>query len=155
MGNQLPTFGSAPYPMAVPNNSQVVIPQITLQQPAQTFQQIQPYTPVGPQLSKVHGMDGAKQFPTVANAVYALFDDSEDVLYIKATDKNNYPVMLKRFRYSEEEEVAPTPPEYVTKQDYDALYAEVQKMKEELANGKQPVQSAGSTQSSARKSDGK
>ena len=122
------------YPQVVPNNQQVVIPQITFPS-MPTIPSIQ-----GPQLTRVKGMDGAKRFPTTANAMYALFDEDDDVMYIKVTDQNNYPVSLKRYRFVEEEETVPASPEYVTKDDYNVLCDEVKKLKEELQNAKQPVQ---------------
>ena len=158
MGNSIPTFGNTSIPLAVPNTSQVVIPQITLQQPNYGQDaRIVPagvYETVGPQLAKVHGMDGAKQFPTVPNAVYALFDDEETIMFFKATDKNNYPILLKRFRYTEEEEAVPEVPEYVTKQEYSALLDEIKSLREEISHGKQHLQNAagnGNAQSGAGK----
>lgn len=49
-------------------------------------------TPVmqGPQLNKVNGINGAKAYPTVANAMYALFDENEDILYVKITDAGRF-----------------------------------------------------------------
>lgn len=149
MNNTIPSFGTTPFPTAVPNTSQVVIPQITVQQPTMPFQGFnqQPMAPqpmnyeqIGPQLNKVKGMDGAKQFPTVPNAVYALFDDSDTVMFLKVTDKNNYPVLLQRFRYTEEEEVVEPSPEYVTKQEYDSLLKEFNDLKEEIKNGNKHIQ---------------
>ena len=140
----LPTYGSTNYPTAVPSNQQVVIPQITFPYTTPT---IQPqYEIPGPQLNKVHGLDGAKQFQTVANGMYALFDDDDDVFYVKVTDKNNYPTTLKRYRFVEEEEPVATVSETVTKDEYsvlvreiDSLKEEVRMLKEENANAKQLV----------------
>jgi len=157
-----PQLFSPMQPSPVPSSQQVVIPQITIPQPMQTFQMPQPqaYSPasiLGPQLNKVHGLDGAKQFVTQANAMYALFDDDNDVMYIKVTDANNYPVSLKRYRFYEEEEPSPQAiPEYVTKTEfeefkkmpvetyvtrdqYKELLASIDSLKEELQNAKQPV----------------
>ena len=157
------TFGTSPYPTAVPSSQQVVIPQITFPQPyaygnATSTPQIE--IP-GPQLNKVHGMDGAKQFVTVANGMYALFDDDDDVFYVKVTDKNNYPVTLKRYRFFEEE--APAPVEQtgiVTKEEYETLFEEVKSLKEELrmlkegnVNAKQPVRSKTAKSSTANAVD--
>ena len=160
MNLQFPSNGPAMTPTAVPSNQQVVIPQITIPQPMQAFQMPQAYSPSalpGPQLNKVHGLDGAKQFITQANSMYALFDDDDDVMYVKVTDANNYPVSLKRYRFYEEEEPTPqAPPEYVTKTEFEEfkktptetyvtqdqfkeLIDSVNSMKEELLNAKQPV----------------
>lgn len=152
MGNGLPSFGVTNVPTAVPATSQVVIPQITVQQPTPGYTgfglqstgiQNQPatYEQIGPQLNKVKGTDGAKQFPTVPNAVYALFDEDDEIVFFKATDKNNYPILLKRCRYYEEEEVPPTVPEYVTKQEYDALYQETKELKDEIKELKEVIAS--------------
>lgn len=145
MGNQIPMYGMPSYQMPIPNPGQVVIPQITVQPSLTPYQptiqpQLQQVESVGPQLMRVKGMDGAKQFPTVPNAFYALFDEDENVLFFKVTDKNNYPVLLKRFRYVEEEEPIPQQPEYVTKHEYDSLLDEFRKLKEEVVNGRQHIQ---------------
>ena len=94
-------------------------------------------------------MDGAKQFITVANGMYALFDDDDDIFYVKVTDKNNYPVTLKRYRFFEEEEpINDEPAGMVTKEQYETLFEEVRSLKEELralkegnVNAKQSVRS--------------
>ena len=131
----LPTVSSTMQPTVVPSTSQVVIPQITFPQttPYASYQPTnQQVTLQGPQLNKVHGMDGAKQFLTVANAMYALFDDDDDVFYVKVTDKNNYPITLKRYRFYEEEEPTEETPQYVTMDEFN-------KFKEEILNAKQSV----------------
>ena len=145
------TFGTTPYPTAVPSNQQVVIPQITFPQPyAYGSPSSSPQIEIpGPQLNKVHGIDGAKQFITVANGMYALFDDDDDIFYVKVTDKNNYPVTLKRYRFFEEEEpINDEPAGMVTKEQYETLFEEVQSLKEALrvlkegnVNAKQSVRS--------------
>lgn len=147
--NTLPSFGSTAQPTVVPSTSQVVIPQITIPQTLQypTMQQPQPAQLQGPQLNKVHGMDGAKQFLTVANAMYALFDDDDDVFYVKVTDKNNYPVTLKRYRFVEEAEPTPAEePKYVTVEEFN-------KFKEEILNAKQPVRTKSSSANKSANSD--
>ena len=154
-----------PYPQAptaVPNGQQVVIPQITIPQPLQNYYQTpgvpnqltnpqttlpNAYDVPGPQLLKTAtGIDGVKQYPTVANASYAIFAEDDDVFWVKTTDKNNYPVSLRRFRFYEEEEPVPVVEETVSKADYDkllneihAMRDEIHSMKEERANGQQPV----------------
>ena len=156
-----------PYPQtptAVPNGQQVVIPQITIPQPLQNYYQTpgvpqqltasqttvpNAYSVPGPQLLKTsNGVDGVKQFPTVANASYAIFSEDDDVFWVKTTDKNNYPTSLRRFRFYEEEEPVPAAEETISKADYDRLLNEVRSlrneihaMKEESGNAKQPVRS--------------
>ena len=118
---------------AVPNNQSVVIPQITIPQPMQSFvPQVQQPVP-GVQPNKVKGLDGAKAFLTQPNGMYMLFDEDDDVFYCKITDQNNYPISLKRYRFVEEEEPKPVPPpEYVTMEEFN-------KFKEEMLNAKQSV----------------
>ena len=141
-------------PTVAPNPQQVVIPQITIPQPLQYYSQVQNQTPLpaynvpGPQLLKTsNGIDGAKQLPTVANGTYAIFEEDDDVFYVKVTDKNNYPVSLRRFRFFEEEEpVQEAAEETVTKEEYQKLFDEVKSLREEMnsmkegnTNAKQPV----------------
>lgn len=157
------TFGTTPYPTAVPSSQQVVIPQITFPQPyAYGSPSPNPQIEIpGPQLNKVHGMDGAKKFITVANGMYALFDDDDDVFYVKVTDKNNYPITLKRYRFIEEEEPnVSESTETVTKEQYNSLFNEVQKLKEELqtlkegnVNAKQSIRTKGAKSSTANAVD--
>ena len=151
--NTYPAYGTSPYTTAVPSNQQVVIPQITF--PQVQMPQMQNPMVQGPQLNKVHGMDGAKQFITVSNAMYALFDDDDDVFYIKVTDKNNYPVTLKRYRFFEEEEPVAAVSEAVTKEQYQSLSDEVQSLKEELRSLKEgSLNAKQSVRSKASKSGG-
>lgn len=136
--------GPSLYPttQAVPSSQQVVIPQITIPQPLTSYVSQMPQTGSMVQANamtqpdsplKVKGLDGAKAYPTKPNGMYALFDENEDVFYVKVTDQNNYPVSLKRYRFYEEEEPAvPEPPQYVTMEEFE-------KFKEEMLNAKQPV----------------
>lgn len=125
----LPTFGTSTYPAVVPGSQQVVIPQITFPTQSSITQ--------GHQLMKVKGLDGAKRFTTQPNSMYALFDEDDDILYVKVTDGNNYPVSLKRYRFVEEAE--PEPPkekEYVTMDRFEEFE---NKVMEALSNAKQPI----------------
>ena len=148
MSSSLPNFGTTNIPTAVPSNNTVVIPPITI--PSNfTLSPNNAVSLPGPQLNKVSSMDGAKQFQTVPNAMYALFEEDDDVFYLKITDKNNYPEVLKRFRFFEEPEPEPMPPpEPATKEDINALLKEVESLKDELRtmkegnnNGKQYIRS--------------
>lgn len=143
----VPTIQSyQPYPTPVPNNQQVVIPQITMPV-MQPFPQSYPAQGTmanrldgaqssmipGPQLTRVKGLDGAKAFATQPNAMYALFDEDDDIMYVKVTDGNNYPVSLKRYRFVEEEEPAPeAPPEYVTKEEFTELSERLNDLSQKL-----------------------
>ena len=155
MSSSIPMTGTTTVPTPVPSNNQIVLPQITFPNPPISYNPVpNPYntnTQVeipGPELYRVTGMDGAKKFVTVANARYALFDDDDDVMYIKTTDKNNYPSIV-RYRFFQEDEPIPAPPpEPATKEDYQELQKQVEKLSEEIrqmketnGNGKQFVRS--------------
>lgn len=117
---------------------QPVVPQLTWPLPSTTQIGQQPIP--GPQLTRVNGLDSAKAFPTVANAMYALFDENDDILYIKQTDASNYPT-IKRYRFVLEEEKPVTLQQYVTVEEFN-------KFKEELLNAKQFIR----TESGSNKS---
>ena len=53
------------------------------------------------QIIAVHGIDGAMNYTMGPNCRAALFDDSQDVFYIKSTDKYGVPT-VKRYRFEEE-----------------------------------------------------
>lgn len=95
----------------------------------------------GPQLTKVNGLDSAKAFPTVANAMYALFDENDDILYIKQTDASNYPT-IKRYRFVLEEDKPVVPAQYVTVEEFN-------RFKEELLNAKQSIWSSDTSKPNA------
>ena len=148
MSTVLPTYQPVSYtgtPSAVPNNQQVVIPQITIPNPYNAYNQLmqsmqtpqiqQPSVPSGGiRLHYVKGMDGAKQFVTEPNSMYALFDEDNDVMFIKETDKNNYPIRCERFVYIQEDEPAPKPEQLpATKSDFDLLLKKISELQEEIA----------------------
>ena len=114
------------------NIPQPVVPQLTW--PLNGTTPIAPQPIPGPQLTRVNGLDSAKAFPTVANAMYALFDENDDILYIKQTDASNYPT-IKRYRFVLEEDKPVQEPKYVTVEEFN-------KFKEELLNAKQSVWSS-------------
>lgn len=120
---------------------QPIVPQINWQMP-----QSQSVAIPGPQLTRVNGLDSAKAFPTVANAMYALFDENDDILYIKQTDASNYPT-IKRYRFVLEEEKPVAVPRYVTVEEFN-------KFKEELLNAKQSVRAESGSNKSKWDSDG-
>ena len=108
------------------------------QQPYQTFQNpyamnMTPQTPTT--LTRVTGIDGAKAYQMTPNSTVALFDNNEDVMYIKTTDGAGFPT-IRTFGFSEittnnQQSIANT--DYVTRDEFN-------KLKEELLNGKQFIQ---------------
>ena len=96
----------------------------------------------------VHGIDGAKAYPLGANCRAPLFDDSDDVFYIKSTDANGFPT-VKKYRFTEELIIDPgNTGNSVALQDIRAMIREeLQGVKEELINAKQSVSTASSSES--------
>lgn len=88
------------------------------------------------QVIPVKGFEGAKAYPLGANSRVPLFDEDEDVFYIKATDENGFP-SLRTFDYKEriaEEEKT------ITLNDIRAIIKEeLANAKEELRNGQQSI----------------
>ena len=83
------------------------------------------------QLVKVTGMDGAKAFQMAPNSSVALFNDSEDIFYVKTTDGAGFPT-IRAFRFEPYDEPTTKVEQYVTLDEFN-------KFKEEILNGKQSV----------------
>ena len=83
-------------------------------------------------LIRVTGMDGAKAYQMQPNSTVALFDSSEDIMYIKSTDGAGFPT-IRTFGFA--------PIEQPTNQDNDFISrAEFEQFKQEvLDNGKQLI----------------
>lgn len=88
------------------------------------------------QLVRVSGMDGARAYQMAPNEVVALFDEGDDILYVKSTDGAGFPT-IRRFRFHEEADAAPAAPtpaaEYVTRAEFEELKGLV------MANGKHAI----------------
>jgi len=120
-------YGNSPYGINPYNFSQNQLPQNNFQQPTQmpqlnTFQN---------NLIKVTGINGAKAYQMQPNGAIALFDDSNDVFFIKTTDGANFPT-IRMFQFSEIKEEQSQQTEYVTRQEFNEL-------KEMFDNGKQHI----------------
>ena len=113
-----------PYPVAP--TPQIQMPQAQVAQPVQTQ---------GPQLLRVSGLDSVKMFQTVPNSTVALFDENDDVFYIKQTDSSNFPT-IRTFKFTEVKEEKKEVPnvKYVTSDELDRV---VNEQREEIQNGKQ------------------
>lgn len=89
------------------------------------------------QLIAVNGLDSANAYPVMPNSRIALFDNNEDVVYIKQTDSQGFS-NIKAFRLVEfnpsanMNQMMPNS-DYVTKQEFDQF-------KQEVLNAQQPVQ---------------
>jgi len=100
-----------------------------------------------------HGIEGAKSYPLGPNCRVPLFDDAEDVFYIKSTDSNGFPT-VKRFRFEEEVIIDQNNSgNGVALQDIRSMIREeLSSIKEELINGQQSVSTANSEQTDRNES---
>lgn len=87
------------------------------------------------ELVRVTGTDGAKAFQMPPNSTAALFDDSQDIFFVKSTDGAGFPT-IRTFSFAPYEPAAQPQTEYVTR-------AEFERWKEEIINGQQPVRKSG------------
>lgn len=98
-------------------------------------------------LTRVTGLEGAKAYQMPANSTVALFDNNEDLMYIKTTDGAGFPT-IRTFSFSEvvaNNNPVPENVDYVTRDEFN-------KLKEELLNGKQSISRSKSNLNSADKS---
>lgn len=128
--------------------AQAPVPQIQMPQA-----QVAPVQAQGPQLLRVRGLDSVKMFQTVPNSTVALFDETDDVFYIKQTDASNFPT-IRTFRFTEiKEEKKETPDvKYVTSDELDRVVSE---LREEIQNGKQPIRTTVTESTSAGPTNGR
>ena len=108
------------------------------------FQQTQPQIQTQ-NLIRVNGIDGAKAYQMAPNSTVALFDNNEDIMYIKTTDGAGFPT-IRTFSFNEvthnaQQQVSNN--EYVTRDEFN-------KLKEELLNGKQFIQQSTADLDTAR-----
>ena len=89
----------------------------------------------------VHGIEGAKSYQIGPNCRVPLFDDSEDIMYIKQVDANGYPLSLKAYRFEEIALVSKeeTPTGISLNDIRQIIKEEIGSIKEELVNGQQSV----------------
>ena len=87
----------------------------------------------------VKGIEGAKAYPLGPNCRAPLFDDSEDILYIKTTDTNGFP-SIKAYDLSERILIDENSPSAVSLNDIRSLIREeLSNIKEDIINAQQPV----------------
>lgn len=72
-------------------------------------------------LVSVTGIDGAKAYQLPPNSKMPLFDEKDDVLYLKTTDAAGYPT-VKTFKFEPIEQTQGYPAQdYVTRDEYNEL----------------------------------
>ena len=77
----------------------------------------------------VTGIEGARAYQLPPNSCMPLFDQTNDILYVKTTDAAGYPT-VKTFRfepYEQQIEVKPLP-DYVSRSEFDSLSDKVDEL---------------------------
>lgn len=92
-----------------------------MQQAAQAMQAMPAYgyQPPSTAIVKVTGIDGAKAYQLGPNSSIALFDDSNDVFYLKTTDGAGFPT-IRTFTFAPVDTPAPGA-DYVSRAEFDRL----------------------------------
>lgn len=93
-------------------------------------QQAQPPMQSQTGLNRVTGIEGARAFQIPPNSVAPLFDDTQDVFYIKTTDSGGFPT-LKGYRFSPIEDAPTQPAQGLTRPEVEQI------IREELAKYEQ------------------
>lgn len=92
----------------------------------------------------VTGIDGAKAYQMPPNSVAALFDDANDIFYVKSTDGAGFPT-IRVFDFFEHKEQHVTVQQsinhetYATKQELKNLQCQLEELKGVLFNAQQYV----------------
>lgn len=96
-------------------------------------QPIMPYQQTASQpvngLISVTGIEGARAYQLPPNSCMPLFDQTNDILYVKTTDAAGYPT-VKTFRfepYEHQIDVKPLP-DYISRSEFDALSDKVDEL---------------------------
>lgn len=76
----------------------------------------------------VQGEEAAKAYMVAAGNSVLLMDSEKHAFYIKSTDQSGMPMPLRIFDYTERTEKKPA--EYVTREEFDRLAAQLEAMKE-------------------------
>ena len=72
------------------------------------------------QIVQVSGVDGAKAYNMPANSSVALFDNQQDILYLKSTDGAGFPT-IRIFDIVEHKEQPQAQQDFVTRKEFDEL----------------------------------
>ncbi len=111
-------------------------------QPLQNVQPVQTPLQQTQGLIRVTGMEGAKAYQMPPNSLTALFDNNEDIFYVKSTDGAGFPT-IKTYKFTAVEQEPKTEHptgDFVTRQEFEQLKEEV------LNNAKQSVSKRGAKQ---------
>lgn len=81
------------------------------------------------QLIRVTGIEGARAFQMMPNCAAALFDSSDDIMYIKTTDGAGFGT-IRIFNFSELKAQPEPQKAYVTREEFDKLRKELEDAKQ-------------------------
>lgn len=89
------------------------------------YYSVQQYPMYQPQsgLNRVTGIEGARAFAVKPNSVVALFDDTQDVFYVKSTDSGGFPT-LKAYRFAPMEDAPQSQPTGLSRADIEQIVRE-------------------------------
>lgn len=84
-------------------------------------------------LIRVTGIDGAKAYAMPPNSVAPLFDDQNDILYVKSTDGAGFPT-IRVFKFSPIETPQPETRDYISRSEFEEFKASIKTYLKEGAN---------------------
>ena len=88
----------------------------------------------GQQLIRVNGLEGAKAYQMGANSTVALFDNNNDIMYVKNTDGAGFG-SIRAFKFVEMDLNSTAPvAEYATKTELEQLRQEVKNYAEQFVS---------------------
>lgn len=104
------------------------------------------------QCIRVHGEDGMKAYSMGPNCRVPLFDDTDDILWVKSTDQNGFP-SARRFRLTEEVMLDPKENSIALSDIRSIIREELGFIKEEMINAQQLIPESTSNNTNATQSN--
>ena len=104
------------------------------------------------QCIRVHGEDGMKAYSMGPSCRVPLFDDTDDILWVKSTDQNGFP-SARRFRLVEEVLLDPKDNTIALNDIRSMIREELGLVKEELLNAQQFISEPATNDTNAVQSD--
>ncbi len=87
-------------------------------------------------LIRVTGLDGAKAYQMPPNSSVALFDNDNDIMYVKTTDGAGFPT-VRIFKFEPLQKPKSTETDsYITRQEFEELKKEVEEYGKQFVQGK-------------------
>ncbi len=105
-------------------------------------------------LNRVTGYEGARAFAVPANSIVPLFDDTQDVFYIKTTDSGGFPT-IKAYRFSAIEDTPIQQAQGLTRPEIEQIIKEeIAKYEQQFVQSKQQRSNGGKYEPANSKSGG-